>query len=325
MSYSHRIFIYGPVGLLLLVVILYSVFWRVEADMLAAKLDSANGGEIIPGVVFAFAEKSIGGYPFRLDVVLSGVTFSNRGAAGETAWRTEKLAMHAMTYQSNLYVFESAGLQSIALPAPQGQPPRVTYITPGIARASALLRDGQLQRIDVDVWQAEGRDASPTADPKRTFSAARAQLHLLNRMDDSIDVAMRVEGANLGEAYRPKLGGALPLFDLRGKLSQSRELTDIQRGQKSPFDTVEQWRQKGGLLAVEKLSLDWAGIKGDLSGTLGFDAAHRLDGVLLGTFDAASLVGALTGGRFSLQAGGGSKTATLALRFKDGDVQLGTN
>ncbi len=95
MSYSNRIFIYGPVGLLVLVVVLYSVFWRVQADMLAAKLDSANGGEVIPGVVFAFAEKSITGYPFRLDVVLSGVTFANRGPDGETAWRTEKPAGRA--------------------------------------------------------------------------------------------------------------------------------------------------------------------------------------------------------------------------------------
>ena len=32
MSYSSRIFIYGPVGLLLLIIVLYSVFWGVQAD-----------------------------------------------------------------------------------------------------------------------------------------------------------------------------------------------------------------------------------------------------------------------------------------------------
>ena len=36
MSYSSRIFFYGPVGLLLLGGVLYSVFWRVQADTLAA-------------------------------------------------------------------------------------------------------------------------------------------------------------------------------------------------------------------------------------------------------------------------------------------------
>jgi hypothetical protein len=324
MSYSNRIFIYGPVALLVLVVVLYSVFWRVQADMLAAKLDSSNGGEVIPGVVFTFAEKSINGYPFRLDVVLSGVTFANRGPDGETAWRTEKLAMHTMSYRSNLYVFEAAGLQSFAQPGARGKAPRVTYVTPAIARASAVLREGRLARLDLDLWQAEGKDATPPADPKKTFSASRAQLHLLNRANDTIDVAVKIEGANLGEGYGPKLGSAIPLFDLRGKLVQSEELGDLEQGLKSLSEAVEQWRQKGGTLAVENLSLDWAGVKTDLSGTLGLDAAHRLSGVLLGKFDAASLVGALTGGRLSLSTGNNA-SATLSLRFKDGDVQLGTN
>ena len=88
MSYSNRIWFYGPVGLLLLIVVLYSVFWRVQADTLAAELDRANGGEIVPGLRFAFAEKAISGFPFRLDVVLSGVTFAHRLPAGSC--QTEK-------------------------------------------------------------------------------------------------------------------------------------------------------------------------------------------------------------------------------------------
>src|SRR5215468_11499069 len=105
MSYSNRIFFYGPVVLLLLIVVLYSVFWRVQADTLAAKLDRANGGEVVPGVVFAFAEKSVTGYPFRLDVVLSGVTFAHRAPEGEMAWRTEKLAIHFLSYNHERYIF----------------------------------------------------------------------------------------------------------------------------------------------------------------------------------------------------------------------------
>src|SRR5258705_13239947 len=85
MSYSSRLFIYGPVGLLLLIVVLYSVFWSVQADPLSARLDRSNGGEVIPGINFAFAGKTVGGYPFRLDAVLSGVTFSHQDAGGETA------------------------------------------------------------------------------------------------------------------------------------------------------------------------------------------------------------------------------------------------
>src|SRR5262245_14274266 len=190
MSYSNRIWIYGPVGLLLLVVVLYSVFWRVQADMLAARLDSANGGEIVPGVVFAFAEKSVGGFPFRLDAVLSGVTFTDRHPDGETAWRTERMAIHTLAYRTNLYVLEVDGLQSFARPGERGEPPQVLYITPALARASAVLRDGRLARFDLDLRQLNVKDARAQADQKRTFSAARAQFHALVRPDETIDVAL---------------------------------------------------------------------------------------------------------------------------------------
>jgi hypothetical protein len=199
MSYSNRIWIYGPVGLLLLVVILYSVFWRVQADMLAARLDGANGGEILPGIVFSFAEKSVGGFPFRLDAVLEGVTFTDRRPDGETSWRTERMAFHKLTYRDNLYVLEVAGLQSFELPGEPGQPSRVTYITPQIARASAILQEGRLTRFDLDLQNLEAKDARAAPEQNRTFRAGRLQFHLFGRDDDTIDVAFKVENAAIGE------------------------------------------------------------------------------------------------------------------------------
>jgi hypothetical protein len=202
MSYSSRIYIYGPVGLLLLIVVLYSVFWRVQADTLSARLDRANGGEVIPGITFAFAGKTVGGYPFRLDAVLSGVTFSHQDAEGETAWRTEQLALHAQSYNLNRYIFEVTGLQSFARPpAKPGNVPRVMYMTPAIARASAILSNGRLARFDMDLWETQTKDATQGADPNRNFSADRAQLHLLARPDDTIDVATQINNARIGAGY----------------------------------------------------------------------------------------------------------------------------
>src|SRR5262245_63206428 len=134
--------------------------------MLAARLDGANGGEIVPGVVFAFAEKSVGGFPFRLDVVLEGVTFTDRRPDGETSWRTERMAVHKLAYRNNLYVLEVAGLQSFELPGEAGQPSRVLYLTPALARASAVIEDGRLARFDLDIPDPEPKDAA--AAPRET-------------------------------------------------------------------------------------------------------------------------------------------------------------
>ena len=318
MSYSNRIWIYGPVGLLILVIVLYSVFWRVQADMLAARLDGANGGEIVPGIVFTFAEKSIGGFPFRLDAVLSGVTFADRRPDGETAWRTEQMAIHKLAYRNNLYVLEVAGLQSFALP---GQPPRVTYVTPALARASIIVDNGRFARFDLDVRDVEATDARAEPDQKRTFSASRAQFHLLARPDETIDVALKLENAMIGDGYKPRLGGALPLADLRGKILQRSASEVIERGAGSLTDALEQWRQMGGKIAVERLTLEWAGIKTDLMGELGVDDAHRLNGELQGAIDAGALMGALAGGQLKLE--GMNMQVPISLRFRNGDIEAG--
>ena len=321
MSYSHRIWIYGPVGLLVLVIVLYSVFWRVQADMLAARLDSANGGEILPGIVFAFAEKSVGGFPFRLDAVLEGVTFTDRRPDGQTSWRTERMAVHKLAYRNNLFVLEVAGLQSFELPGDPDQPSRVVYITPAIARASAFLSDGRLARFDLDIRDLEAKDARAAPEQKRTFSADRAQFHLFAHPDDTIDVALKIENAMIGDGYKPRLAGPLALADLRGKISQSSSFDVLERGRGSLTDALEDWRQKGGMLSVERLTLDWARIKTNLTGALGVDGTHRLDGELMGAIDGGSILGALTGGQLKLEAA--NATIPISLRFRNGDIEAG--
>ena len=250
MSYSSRIFIYGPVGLLLLIVVLYSVFWRVQADTLSARLDRANGGEVIPGITFAFAGKTVGGYPFRLDAVLSGVTFSQRGADGETAWRTDELALHALSYNLDRYIFEVTGLQSFTRPpAMPANVPRVIYVTPGIARASAILSDGRLARFDMDLWELQAKDATQGADPKRSVSADRAQLPILprKRPDDTIDLAAQINNGRIGADHAEKEADImLPLIDLRGKLTQSSALAGLLAGTMSLADAAQAWRRTHG-------------------------------------------------------------------------------
>lgn len=284
MSYSNRIFMYGPIGLLLLIIVLYSVYWRVQADTLSARLDRANGGEVIPGLVFAFAEKSVGGYPFRLDVVLSGVTFSHPAPEGETAWRTEKLALHTLSYGRNRYIFEVTGLQSFARPPlVLGTVPRVVFVTPAIARASAILRDGRLVRFDLDLLEPQSKDATQGAAPNRTLTADRAQLHLLARADNTIDVAMQIDNADIGAGL--SAGGSeirLPLINLRAKLTQGEALDAFMAGGMSAADAADAWRMRKGALAVSDLALSWPDAHADLKGDLVLNDADRLTGALEG-------------------------------------------
>ena len=306
MSTSNRIYIYLPVGLLLLIVVLYSVFWRVQADTLSARLDRANGGEVIPGITFAFAGKTVGGYPFRLDAVISGVTFSHQSREGETAWRTEKLALHTLAYNFDRYIFEVTGLQSFARPpATPGSAPRLITLTPGIARASAILDHGRLARFDVDLWEPQAKDAIQSPDPKRSFSAGRAQLHLLARPGDTIDVAAKIDNASIGAGYTSTEADiVLPLIELRGKVTESSALDGLIAGAMSVADAAQAWRARMGALSISELTLNWPDARADLKGDLVVNEAGRLTGRLMGT-----------------RVQNGKAPAEFALTLADGDIR----
>lgn len=319
MSYANRIWLYGPAGLVLLLAILYSVYWRVQADMLSARLDGLNGGEVIPGLVLSFAEKQVGGFPFRLDVVLTGVTLSNDGPNGTASWHTDKLALHALTYGRPLYILEAAGEQVYERPGGAGEPARHISFTPGLARASLLLAGGRPSRFDLDLVQVQGKDESEGAPAARTFSAARAQFHLLARPGGTLDVAARVDQAMIGEGFSPYLGGELPSADLKGTITQADALLEIGRNGVGLTEAADNWRATGGHLSVEALNLDWAGLKTTLTGTIGLSDNHRLDGSLSGTFDTAQILGALSRGGIKLPGMGESK---FSLILQDGDIKL---
>jgi hypothetical protein len=319
MSYSNRIWLYGPFGLVLLLGVLYSVFWRVEADMLSARLDGLNGGEVIPGLVLSFAEKQVGGFPFRLDVVLTGVTLSNDGPNGTASWHTDKLALHALTYGRPLYIVEAAGEQIYERPGAAGEAAIRFSLTPGLARASAVLSDGRLSRFDVDLVQVQGKDASEGADAGRTFSAGRAQLHLLANADDTVAVAARVDQGVLGDGYKPFFGGNVALADLKGKVTKSGVLMGLTKGDNGLTESAEAWRAAGGQVAVEALTLDWSGLKTTLTGNVGLSANHRPEGTLTGSVDTAQVLGVLSRGGVKLPTMGESK---FSLRIEDGEIKL---
>ena len=95
MPYSNRLYLYLPFALLFTLAAGYSAYWFVTANRIDAALERLNRSEAIPGITLAFAEKQVGGFPFRFDVLLEGVTLASTADNGATAWRTERIALRA--------------------------------------------------------------------------------------------------------------------------------------------------------------------------------------------------------------------------------------
>jgi hypothetical protein len=282
MSYSNRIFMYGPVALLLLIVILYSVFWRVQADTLAARLDRANGGELVPGVSFSFAQKTIGGFPFRLDVLLSGVSFGYRSGGAELDWRSDRIALHRLAYNPGQFIFEADGMQTFTWTGEQGNKPATISLLPETARASAILTSGRLVRLDVDIWRPRGTQKSAQL-PGIDFSADRAQFHALARRNDTLDLVLQIDNGQAGAPSAPAiLQTSFPLIDCRATLDRAGSLVGVENGTEDVAGALQQWRTQQGSIDVTSLALNWPDARANLRGKLTLDPDDHLSGVLRG-------------------------------------------
>jgi hypothetical protein len=282
MSYSNRIFMYGPVALLLTLVILYSVFWRVQADTLSARLDRANGGELIPGVSFSFAQKTVGGFPFRLDVLLSGVSFGYHSGGAELDWRSDRIALHRLSYNSGQFIFEADGVQSFTWIAGQDSRPATVSLMPETARASAILTAGRLVRLDLDIWRPRGKEQN-AQQPGIEFSADRAQFHALARRNDTLDLVLQIDNGRAGATAAPTiLQAAFSLIDCRATLDRAGSLLGIENGTQAVSGALQQWRAQQGSIDVTSLALNWPDARANLRGKLTLDSDDYLSGVLRG-------------------------------------------
>jgi len=146
MRYSSRFFLYAPFLVLIVIAIAAMLRWWTVADAFESWLLHANGREIAPGIRLRFASEEMGGFPFRVDTVLSG-----RRARGEVRARIgflarRRFAIHGLTYGRVQEIFEAGGVQTLSWTMPGGAAGRLVF-TPGSLRASAILAEGALARF----------------------------------------------------------------------------------------------------------------------------------------------------------------------------------
>ena len=115
MRYSNRLFLYAPFVVLLVLASAVMLRWREVAHEWETKLLAANGGrEIAPGVTLHFASEEIEGFPFNLDAVLVHMVLAVQSTRGPLSLKSERFAIHALTYGQEQQIFEAAGTQTVS-------------------------------------------------------------------------------------------------------------------------------------------------------------------------------------------------------------------
>lgn len=270
MNYSHRFFLYGPVGLFAILMLGLMGYWWVASTAMSRKLDAINGHEIAPGITVSFAQKTMSGFPFRVDSELDRFRVEVATSHGPTVWTAERFAAHALTYDGTHFLFEAAGQQKIVWHDDSGAEHNYDFL-PGALRASLIIKGGTLSRFDLDLLDADSPDVS----------AARAQIHL--RQDpklDALDLFLSADGVHIAPDLKPAFGPDVKTLQIDAMVSPGTSFDTLLSGHADWRAAAENWRTRKGGMLVKGLKMNWGklGIAG--KGALTVDAMHRPAGAL---------------------------------------------
>ncbi len=244
-KYSSRFWLYAPTGIFLLLALGAMAHWWIVDRAFEKKLAALKGHEAVPGITLDWDKVEVGGFPFRIDADFANFRVSGSAAHGPFAWKTEKFALHALTYGRQQVIYEAAGRQDLRLSLAEGKSPAVMSFAVGSLRASSINNKGGLARFDLDMADA--------GQPQWTIS--RFQFHMRRDPDGkNLDLMFQLDGFQLrmhplGLAIAMKPGN-VSFYATLDHLDAVKDLLD---GKISWPEAARKWRAEGGSVKLSQV------------------------------------------------------------------------
>lgn len=233
------------------------------------------------------ADRAVGGYPFRIEVACSSLAMRQ----GQVALALGPIRSVAQVYRPGHIIAEIGG------------PMRLTDGHTSVegswrlAETSIRVRTQGLQRASVVVEEPNVRIAGLTP-TELSLGGRRVEAHVRPApahaaSDRAVDVAIGAAGARLPmlDAW---MGGTEPA-DLEVDLTATHALGFTGR---PLVEEMEQWRQSGGRIDLERLFVAKGARRAEAKGELALDELHRPTGRLnVAASGLDELVAAVTGDR----------------------------
>jgi hypothetical protein len=226
-KYSSRFWLYAPTALFLTLATAVMIHWWLAADAFEKKLVALKGHEAVPGITLNWDKAEVGGFPFRLDANFQNLRIAGAGAHGPFSWRSEKFAMHALTYGRSQDVYEAAGRQLASWKDKKGGNHSASFLS-GSMRGSSILDPQGLRRFDIDIAELGGSD----------FTMTRLQFHM-RRDGSDLDLVISSDGFQV----RAMKASHLQLY---ATLKKAGPLIRLLNGEVSWPEATRLWRAQGG-------------------------------------------------------------------------------
>jgi hypothetical protein len=258
-----------PFGALGLLVLGWSVAWFWAQNETAKRMDAAVGAWKQAGYQVAWRQRTIGGYPFRMDVTLTDVTARAPSGWGLEAPRLEGEAyMHAITH------WLIAAPTGITFVRPLGGP---VAVKGELIRASLTHPEQRPPSFSFEGVKLTFA-AQAGAQPFGLASADRVEVHLRAGPDDEGGVFASLDGGKARSAgLLARIAGDKPIAMVwNSTLSKMSAFA----GPSWP-DAVRHWAAGGGQMTVRNGGITAGDATlGVTSGTLSAGADGRLSGAL---------------------------------------------
>ncbi|MEH3145278.1 MAG: DUF2125 domain-containing protein [Methylobacterium frigidaeris] len=290
-----RLGLFAPFGLLLLVAGLWTAGWFWARAKAAQETDAWIAHEAASGRTWTCVDRSIGGYPFRLELRCAALRF----ARSDVTFSVGPVVAVAQVYQPRHVILEATG------PFHVEQDGRVGDVTwSGLEGSLHLTGDG-FQRASLVVDGLKGQVAGVNPEPIG-FTTDHLELHARPTpgrfdSDGAIDLSTRVTRATL-PLLDPLLGGSEP-----ADIALDATVTRAAGFHTRPLpEEMEAWRAAGGQVELTKLSLAKGDRRVQAEGGLTLDPEHRPEGRFeVRTAGLESVIAPLIGAQLGSRLGGG--------------------
>ena len=300
-SRPSRFWLYLPSIVVLIVAVAVSVWWWVSIETTSTAIDYWIRGEAEAGRVWQCADRSMGGYPFRIEVRCSAIMLEAKGLSPISV-TLGPVTFISQIYQTRLTLAETTG--PLLVSTSDGAPRSISW--------SNL-------RVSLHVDDRVGPDRLAVVVDSLVdgngWSVAHGELHLRQTPasnSDQTDLEFAVSADGLRAPFPVESGAT----GVRGRLTRGGLLLRGNPG------ALEDWRKAAGQFVLDEGIVKLGAATLRTMGTLTLDDGHRPAGSLdvetsgLSEMKAFSSLGALGG---VLSAG----TIKAPLVFARGRMSLG--
>ncbi len=256
-----------PAGLVI-ICLAYAGFWLYAAKVASQGVSQWIQDRRAEGYAVSHRGLSVGGFPLNVALDIKEPSIEAPESLNSWSWSAPLVQARVNPFSPSTFTLRTTGAHSLAIPLGQGQRPTPLQVTFG--QMSGLFEVGPTGRFEeID---AKFRDTRIEGLPIGPVTVGGLAVHTLTRAlygeDPEGQVTWSIQAdlrkVDLPPKARLGLGKTLNQATLDARLFGFIPPGPI-------YDGLKEWRDEAGALRVDALTIDWAPLNLNASGSLGLD------------------------------------------------------